>query len=78
MDLRDLIRDSDRLNVTDYDNEAIYIEKPQEDGWYHPNPFNVVFDILIENGFEFDVRYFSYKDVFEIDGGLFIVIYEED
>lgn len=76
MDLMDLIRD--HVTVTAHDSKEIYIAKPKEDGWYHSDPFDVVFNILIKNGIEFDTKNFNYEDVFEVDGGLVVVIYEEE
>ena len=75
-ELIELIRDD--VAITAYDSKTVYIAKPKEDGWYHSNPFNVVFNALIENGIEFDIKYFNHEDVFEIDGGLTVVIYEEE
>lgn len=76
MELMDLIRDS--VNVTAYDSETVYIEKPKEDGWYHSIPFDMVFNTLVKNRIEFEIKYFNYEDIFELDSGLSVVIYEEE
>lgn len=75
-ELIELIRGD--VTITTYDRKTVYIAKPKEDGWYHANPFDVVFNTLVENGIDFEVKYFDYEDVFKIDGGLTVVIYEEE
>ena len=75
-ELIELIHDD--ITITAYDSKTAYIAKPKEDGWYHSDPYAVVFNALIENGVNFVTKYFNYETIFELDGGLTVVIYEEE
>ena len=44
-----------RVNITTCDKDTIYIVKPDPDSeWYHPDPWNEVYNTLVENG---ELRY---------------------
>ena len=72
--LLDILSDA-RVNITDYDNDTIYIAKPDPDSsWYQPNPWDEVYNTLVENGIAFATTVDNHEDIFEIDDR-FIVIY---
>ena len=72
------VLDSTQVNITTHDKDAIYIAKPDPDSeWYQPNPWNEVYNTLVENGIPFATRVYNHEDIFEVDG-LVIVIYEEE
>lgn len=67
-----------RVNITACDKDTIYIAKPDPDsGWYQPNPWDEVYNILVENGINFDTDVYNHEDIFQIDD-LCIVIYTEE
>lgn len=71
-ELMEVIRS--RMTVTAYDraSKKVYIAK-SKDSWY-PS----LQDVLFENGIEFETEYFKYEDVFKLDIGMTIVVYEEE
>lgn len=72
------ILDSTNVNITTHDNNAIYIAKPDPNSeWYQPDPWNEVYNTLVENGVPFTTSVYNHEDIFEVDG-LVIVIYEEE
>lgn len=67
-----------RVNITACDKDTIYIAKPDPDGdWYQPNPWDEVYNILVENGINFATDVYNHEDIFQIDD-LDIVIYTEE
>lgn len=75
MELMDLIRG--KVTITAYGNKELYIAKPEKEAG-HLNPLDVVFDIFIENEIEFNIKYFDYEDVFEVEGGLAVIFFKEE
>lgn len=72
------VLDSTNVNITTHDNDAIYIAKPDPNSeWYQPDPWNEVYNTLVENGVTFATSVYNHEDIFEVDG-LAIVIYEEE
>lgn len=72
------ILDSTNVNITTHDNDTIYIAKPDSNSeWYQPDPWNEVYNTLVENGVPFATSVYNHEDIFEVDG-LVIVIYEEE
>ena len=69
-----------RVNITTCDKDTIYIVKPDPDSeWYHPDPWNEVYNTLVENGIKFTTSVHNYEDVFNIDNSnLYVVIYTEE
>ena len=72
------ILDSAHVNITTYDEDTIYIAKPGSNSeWYQPNPWNEVYNTLVENRVPFATSVYNHEDIFEVDS-LVIVIYEEE
>lgn len=73
------VLDSTNVNITTHDNDAIYIAKPDPNSeWYKPDPWNAVYNTLVENEVTFTTSVYNHEDIFKIDDELFIVIYEEE
>lgn len=67
-----------RVNITACDKDTIYISKPDPDSsWYNPDPWDEVYNILVENGINFATDVYNHEDIFQIDD-LCIVIYTEE
>ena len=67
------------VNITTHDNDTIYITKPDPNSeWYQPDPWNEVYNILVENEVTFTTSVYNHEDIFKIHDELFIVIYEEE
>lgn len=72
------ILDNTRVNITTHDNDTIYITKPDPNSeWYQPDPWNEIYNTLVENEVTFTTSVYNHEDVFEVED-LVIVIYEEE
>lgn len=66
------------VNITAYDNNTVYIAKPDPNSeWDQPNPWDKVYNTLVENEVTFATSVYNHEDIFEVDG-LAIVLYEEE